>query len=328
MLVEAAQIASIELTPTAPDEVVPEIDTSSLHPISPRPRTRPKRAIWPVSARVWTSLVTLGIMMLIWSTWNLEHWAANKDASLLERATQQYSKKESLRQFQRDDTLDSISKPLNAYAQRNVNHFAPGEGARIDPHYTSPSARVRDADLVGGWLSLVHFERSNHPNEALSRWEDVGDCWCAVGKIPQFGVKTSRRIFPKSVIIEHIASSAVESNAAAPREMEVWAQVADPIHRRSLHVQMGGPPPKSPVSTSNYGLDSTFVKIIGFEFLPNTLPEEPGFRGTEFQIPVDLELLGVDVNTFVIKAMSNWGSDQGTCFYRVQMWGKVSQLGR
>jgi hypothetical protein len=41
---------------------------------------------------------------------------------------------------------------------------------------------------------------------------------------------------------------------------------------------------------------------------------------------VDLEALGVDVQGFAVRANSNWGSELGTCIYRVGLEGKVSSL--
>ena len=232
----------------------------------------------------------------------------------------------------RDDAaaLKHLEAKVNELADRfssqvrhdRVNHFARGQGARIDPYRTSSTAK-HTTTFFERWFTGLEGRERHGPREALRSWDDIGDCWCAEGGQTALGVRTGRRVFPTRLNVEHIPTTATLDDGSAPREMELWVRIEDSARRTLVHAQVEKIFGLSPSPNREDGMDDSWIRISSFEHTPSAAPHR---QSSGFEIPVDLESLGVDVQDFVVRTTSNWGSELATCFYRVGLEGKVSTL--
>jgi hypothetical protein len=130
-----------------------------------------------------------------------------------------------------------------------INYAAPGVGAVIDPHLTSPTKTKHFPfyqRLLLGTAALQKYQ-SRPPLEALQPWSEIGDCWCAAatrrpdepanteidsktsdqtGRYTQLAILLGYPIFPDEIVIEHLPLSNTPSPGSAPRDIQVWADIS------------------------------------------------------------------------------------------------------
>ncbi|KAI9795572.1 MAG: hypothetical protein M1833_006973 [Piccolia ochrophora] len=212
------------------------------------------------------------------------------------------------------------------YEAENVNFFSPGLGAVIVPYDTSES--YRRPTTFGQRLAKLFFPvRIPEPrpaSEALNRWHDVGDCWCAPLEA-QLVVLLPRSIYMQEVVVEHISHKATLEIGAAPRYMEAYAQIEDRDLRSVVRDEAEkwlGPEIRSAGTT----LDNSWVRVAMFEYHirhPNHVQR--------FPLSFDMHALGATVQKVAIRVHRNWAeyrvddtSDLPyTCLYRVRLHGTV-----
>ncbi|KAM3424410.1 hypothetical protein BST61_g6415 [Cercospora zeina] len=216
----------------------------------------------------------------------------------------------------------NLDKKLN-----QINYFSPGLGAMVDPHYTSATKMPGTTTI---WQSLLHisgFARQypHPPSMALTTWEEATDAWCAETSedekaMAQLTVKTAHKINPTEVTIEHIPASGTRDVAAAPRDFEVWAQVANKteadrinasvVDLVSMHTSVDNACKTKPPNG-----ESNWVCLAGEQYNVNWHNFVQSFT-----IWPDLAS-----DRFAVRVLSNWGSPDHTCLYRARVTGTEVQ---
>ncbi|KAI9821742.1 MAG: hypothetical protein M1827_002323 [Pycnora praestabilis] len=205
---------------------------------------------------------------------------------------------------------------------RHVNFFSIGLGAVVDPSLSSPTYHRRLSWTHWFAVNLLQLgpRRALGPLGALNGWEDVGDCWCTPsqdGKA-QLTVLSPRTIFPTEITIEHMPNAATLDIAAAPQEMELWAQIDDQDVRQQVDQAQAfilGPDaalnPDVP-----WALGKKYVRIAKWIY------DIHGHNHIQtFQVDVNMKMLGAKTNKLAVRALTNWGTGGYTCLYRVRVFG-------
>ncbi|KAM0266568.1 hypothetical protein ACHAPA_006815 [Fusarium lateritium] len=242
--------------------------------------------------------------------------------------------REIVRQTLTDGTLEAAAKSnihahYNADLKHQVNYFAVGAGATIDGHFTTPvwapygkGDPPEEAFRTGlaGVLPLRAIA-------ALHPWQDEGDCWCASHNIDGQGhphgarlsIQLGHLVVPENVVIEHIHPDATTDPDARPRHIEVFARFEDETELEIVRDFSA-----SQVTNMNgwnfapAPIHDKFVKISQFEYQGDHLNE-----GVHVQrISGDFVNLGIPTDHIIIRALSNYGAKDHTCFYRVRLFGK------
>ncbi|KAF2217137.1 hypothetical protein CERZMDRAFT_93194 [Cercospora zeae-maydis SCOH1-5] len=216
----------------------------------------------------------------------------------------------------------NLDKKLN-----QINYFSTGLGAMVDPHYTSATKMPSTTTI---WQSLLHisgFARQypHPPSMALTTWEEATDAWCAETSkdekaMAQLTVKTAHKINPTEVTIEHIPASGTRDVSAAPRDFEVWAQVAnkteaDRINASNVDLVSMHTSVDKACKTKPPNGESNWVCLAGEQYDVNWHNFVQSFT-----IWPDLAS-----DRIAIRVLSNWGSPDHTCLYRVRVTGTEVQ---
>lgn len=213
-------------------------------------------------------------------------------------------------------------------ALHETNYFSIGLGAFTNPYLTSPT-RMPNTDTWGRKVFSIFFggwgTRAPHPpSTALTSWEEATDCWCAAPSNKhvkaQLAVYLKHKIYPESFTIEHIPATGTRDIAAAPRNIELWVQVAnateaariteairDTVFYRYEDACAGGPPPSRQRNWVCLAADTYDIHSPNF-VQPNT-------------IHPDTRALDIATDHVVVRVTDNWGSTHHTCLYRVRLAG-------
>ncbi|KAI7278782.1 hypothetical protein KC345_g5752 [Hortaea werneckii] len=202
-------------------------------------------------------------------------------------------------------------------ALHSVNFFSPGLGARVNPHETSSTYYPPRKGPFGG---SAYLSGVRSPIEALSKWDEPGECWCAANSTAkgkgqaQITVHLGEKIWPGGLTIEHIPADGTLHIDAAPRDWEVWLPARDKQHAQETtkilkeehRISCSGNPPPSDkhvcVATGRY-------EIHGI----NWVQSFPLYGDT-------LEELGFATDKVTFRVVTNWGADH-TCIYRLRLTG-------
>jgi hypothetical protein len=212
------------------------------------------------------------------------------------------------------------------YSKANINHMSPQTGAVVNPQLTSPNYIFPAMDI---WW----FERTfrglfqnplptpSPPIEALTKWDEHGDCWCApAGDSEAFGaslgVIMGSSIYPGQVVVEHIQSTATLEPGAAPRDMELLAYIPDSDIYDAVKALSDRVFDNEQVSETPY----RYVRIARWTYDLEALDNVQ-----VFEAQLDMRGLGAHTNKVVVRALNNWGdgSVPYTCMYRVKLHGEV-----
>ena len=227
-------------------------------------------------------------------------------------------------------------KPASGAPPR-INWFEIGQGAVVDPYYSSPTYVPKVAFSMTTFLASLFAFRvhgsgplflTQGPAEALTHWNEGGlDRWCAPssrGKL-QLTVNVARPIAPEELIIEHIAKGATISVGMAPREVELWVEVENEIDFFEMQraiiasqpslLQDSSPDCEKQLAPAQ-ALPETFLPIARFYY------DVYGNQAVQsFAVPFNLAAMGIKTSRIAIRANSNWGSYDATCINRVRLHG-------
>ncbi|KAH6634654.1 hypothetical protein B0J18DRAFT_26625 [Chaetomium sp. MPI-SDFR-AT-0129] len=241
------------------------------------------------------------------------------------------------------------------YAFRNrVNLFSPGNNAQIDISLSSPTWDIA-TPRVGSKKWLKHMPRQpqflHDKSQALRPWTEPGHCWCAgtLGAANRtypavLAVRLPQFVVPQHVLLEHIDPAATTDPLAMPRDIEIWAQFDDHARRERVLDWMAAQFPSTaipPATTSG----SWFGSLpISSRTTKNTIPGTDRLladgwakigqfayehRARDEGIFVHalsrdlVDRLQAETDSVLIRAVSNYGARDHTCFYRVRLYGEV-----
>lgn len=236
----------------------------------------------------------------------------------------------------------SIKSHLNELNQRK-NYFSALRGAVVDPRMTSDTYDWRPEQVVrqetgiwsiwrsaknqqpvyrsGGKFSGLPFA----PSFALDKWEEDGECWCAghgdaknISRAADLSIFTTEPVIPQHLVVEHIGRGATFDPEAMPKDIEFWIQAPSDKRARTLYDWSRkkwadirqGPGAKL--------VQKGFLKVGEFRF-------DSGVGKGESQVfKLSDELLGMDAQTrqVLVRAKSNYGAEDHTCFYRLRLFGE------
>lgn len=257
---------------------------------------------------------------------------------------------ESVRRAIADAQLEAIAKgsiksQLNELNQHK-NYFNALRGALVDPKLTSGTYDWRPEQVVNlekskkATWSIFKGDKNKQPvyrdedkssglplapTIVLDKWEEDGECWCAaLGgsentlRAADLAIFTTEPVVPQHLVVEHIGRSATFDPEAMPKNIEVWIQPPSDKRARTLHDWS-----KRKWADTNYGpgaklVQKGFLKVGEFRF-------DSGIGKGESQVfKLSDELLGMDAQTrqVLVRATSNYGAKDHTCFYRLRLFGE------
>ncbi|KAI0409001.1 hypothetical protein F4802DRAFT_604735 [Xylaria palmicola] len=222
--------------------------------------------------------------------------------------------------------LDAVAQGLirghvNDVLANEVNFFAIGAGAAIDPSSSSDKWKVpKDFYKRKRWLDKDGY-RAQPRTAAVSPWTQEGECFCAAPNRNDYGNATnsvgvllSRYIVPQHFVVEHILPGATLDPGAMPKEIEVWAYIEEVALRNAVLAFSAKQFTLTPLGLLNDG----FVKIGHFTYKN----KNTGDGIQVFKLSGELERMGFMTAQVAIRAINNYGADH-TCFYRLRLYGHV-----
>ncbi|KAK0712201.1 hypothetical protein B0T21DRAFT_297507 [Apiosordaria backusii] len=219
---------------------------------------------------------------------------------------------------------------INDMLSRHVNWFSFGNGAQIDLSVTSPTFRL-DRPSMGtvAWLrTMAKKPQFLHDSfHATSLWTDSGHCWCAgifagknKEKLPaDIGISVAGLIIPKYVAVENINPGATTDPGSMPKDIEVWAKFENKAKNKQMKKWMNTQFPTAAENPRNAGqLREDFVQIGKFTYEYRLVDNGVFIH----KLSEDLVALDAVVETVLIRAVTNNGSPDHTCFYRLRLYGQ------
>ena len=217
---------------------------------------------------------------------------------------------------------------------RQINWFAPANGAVVDPYLSSPVdlyCRKVVEDTWYTWLRGITGKcepASYPPGQALRPWSEPDERWCAPpgrGKL-QLTVLTSRPVAPTDLILEHMPKDASLFIGDAPKELELWvdipddevnARVRDAVNRMFPKILFPSSPQVDRELDEKQALPDTFIPVG--RWIYNIYEDQ---HVQTFHIPIPLRDFGVKATRFAVRVNSNWGDYGATCMYRAILHGQ------
>lgn len=229
--------------------------------------------------------------------------------------------------------------------KHQVNYFGAGSGAVVDGKYSSQSYRpakskVSESDIRKG----LAVEISQPAVAALLPWREDGQCWCAARSLSRrknphgatLSVLLSKRIVPEYLAIENILPWATVDPGARPKDVEVYADVDKGVRDRVRDFSATHfPDNKADWDFTPPEYPERFIKIGQFVYKdvkrqPNDKSRHAKREDEElpdevqvFQFSSELAELGLETEQVIVRATSNYGEKDYTCFYRVRLFGKA-----
>ena len=216
--------------------------------------------------------------------------------------------------------------------KNQVNYFNLGGGAVADPIRSSLTYDPFKKGVIAdnAYTKGIRGAQPLPHSAALMPWFDEGDCWCAARQLNHRGnphgaalsVLLGHQIVPQHVVIEHILPGATNDPGARPREIEVHARIEDVATRERLRDFAATHFPERDPSTEDWNatpadLGPKFVKIGQFVYEGAELHD-----GTHVhRLSSELLAMRAETDQVVVRATSNYGAENHTCFYRVRLYG-------
>ncbi|KAK2594776.1 hypothetical protein QQS21_007523 [Conoideocrella luteorostrata] len=228
----------------------------------------------------------------------------------------------------------TIHRHWDTELRHQINYFAIGSGAIIDAKHSSSTWDPTHRGVVSPEKYQVGFRGSRPfpPTAALDSWQDEGDCWCAARSANHRGnphgaslaVQLAQRVVPQHIVIEHILPGATREPGARPKVIEVYADIQDSDVRERI-LDFGAvyfPDDESDWNFTPPDYPSQFVKISQFVY------EAAGIHDGVYVHRLSSELmeLGAATDHVIVRAVSNYGAENHTCFYRVRLYGFNPEL--
>ncbi|KAH7159762.1 spindle pole body-associated protein sad1 [Dactylonectria estremocensis] len=218
----------------------------------------------------------------------------------------------------------------DAELKNQVNYFGVGSGATIDAKITASTFDPLEKGMISeeSYKKGIRGAHPFPPIAALNPWQDEGDCWCAARDLNHRGnphgaalsVQLAHHIVPRHVVVEHILPGATTDPDARPRQIEIYAHIADGTVRNRVRDFAATHFPDNvddwDLQAANYG--TAFVKIGQFVY------EGAELHGGVYVHRLHSDLVDLDAETdqVVVRAVSNYGAKTHTCFYRVRLFGE------
>ncbi|KAH6855869.1 hypothetical protein B0I37DRAFT_366004 [Chaetomium sp. MPI-CAGE-AT-0009] len=225
------------------------------------------------------------------------------------------------------------SKPgaakIDAMFRNRVNFFSPGNNAQVDISLSSPTYEL-DAPPVASrkWLKSMRLQPQflQDKSQALRPWSDPGHCWCAATlghrnrtHPATLAVQLPRFVIPQHVLLEHIDPAATTDPLAMPRDVEVWIRLDDPDHQDRVLDWMATQFPADFGPPANDKLfEQGFAKIGHFVYAHRSQDEGVYVHSLSRDL---VDRLQAATDLVVLRAVSNYGAKDHTCFYRVRLYG-------
>jgi hypothetical protein len=214
----------------------------------------------------------------------------------------------------------------DAELKHQVNFFGIGSGARINARHSSPTFNPPVGGKVGSkeWRRSIADKEASPAIAALVKWDDDGECWCGAIALDRHGrpagtslaVQLGHTIIPQNVVVEHIVPGATLDGAARPKDIEVWAYIEEYNQRKrvedfsSAHFPEGDKPPPP---------YDGFVKVGQFTYETSEVHDGVHVH----RLSPELGSLNAVTDGVIVRAVTNYGAKDHTCFYRVRLYGEL-----
>lgn len=234
-----------------------------------------------------------------------------------------------------DGSLEAVAKSKihahwNSDLKHQVNFLGTGAGATIETHHTAPNWDPYDASTSEKKAEALGTEgiRPRRPVEALRPWQDEGDRWCGFHTEDEYGrphgvtlsVHLGHLVIPENIVVEHIHPNATIDPDARPRHIEVFARFDFKEDQELVRDYSSN---KFPNHINGWDFNASplpdpFVKITQFEYQADELNDGVHVH----HINDEFANLGIPTDHVIVRAMSNYGAPDHTCFYRVRLFGR------
>ena len=219
---------------------------------------------------------------------------------------------------------------------RRINYAAPAVGAIVDPYRTSPSTKKEFALYKRLLLSAlgVNKYQARPASEALTAWNDIGDCWCApfqpydngptlgpqgrprdpTARHVQITILLAHDIFPDEIVIEHLPTLMSPFPGTTPQDIEIWADFSHLTQAAFGALTMG------PHGLAEIEFNPQLGLLGRFKY-DAVANEKEGRNVQIFRLDYNQEL-GDEYWTgkVVVRVTKSWG-EEIACLYRVRVHG-------
>ncbi|KAK3934253.1 hypothetical protein QBC46DRAFT_400347 [Diplogelasinospora grovesii] len=239
-----------------------------------------------------------------------------------------------------------IAEHFDKELRRRVNFFSPGNGALIDVSMTSPTwDSSQNKPALGTWPEWFRprprFQTAKYA--ALTSWEEAGECWCA-GNIyhkdkngtttlrpADISVMLGSLVIPQNVVMEHIDPFATLDPGAMPKEIEVWgaynsggSKDSTESGKKRRERLVDWMEATFPGHYDHPLVQRGWIKLGQFTYQHH--PREGGIQ--VLRLSQELVRLEAATDQVLIRALSNHGGEDHTCFYRIRMYGDLWEVER
>ena len=139
-------------------------------------------------------------------------------------------------------------------------------------------------------------------------------------------VRLPRFVIPQHVVLEHVDPAATTDPLAMPRDVEVWAMFEEHARRERVLDWMAAQFPQD-VGGSNGGgrqgggvVGEGWAKIGQFTYEHRAQDDGVFVHALSRDL---VERLRAATDVVMIRAVTNYGARDHTCFYRVRMYGEL-----
>ncbi|KAG5943842.1 hypothetical protein E4U53_007008 [Claviceps sorghi] len=223
----------------------------------------------------------------------------------------------------------TIHRHWDSDLRHQVNYFSVGSGAIIDAKHSSSTWDPTSEGVITQeqYTRGLRASKGFPPIAALDPWQDQGDCWCAARSVNHRGnphgaslaVQLAHRIIPQHIVVEHILPGATTEPNARPKFIEVYAEILDPEVRERI-LDFGAaffPDDESDWNFTPPDYHPRFVKITQFVYEAADIHDGVHVH----RLSSELMALGAATDHIIVRAVSNYGAKNHTCFYRVRLYG-------
>lgn len=197
---------------------------------------------------------------------------------------------------------------------KEINWFSFALGARVNrnENISSPPSRGVLPDLI-----------------LMAPGEPGTPMYCGPGgarlrRTLQVGIATPRVITPVSLTIEHFKKGEVFTIGSAPKVVELWVALEDKSIRGAVRKEIAQYYPDIFTPQPIQRTKKPTQKPLSDEWVPIgqwTYDIWAAEQVQEFQPPIDLNLLKVASDHFIVRVNSNWGDKSETCLAHVRLQG-------
>ncbi|KAK5657654.1 hypothetical protein OQA88_2726 [Cercophora sp. LCS_1] len=218
-----------------------------------------------------------------------------------------------------------IAHTLESRLAGRINHFAPGNGAEVEPGWSSPPYVLHRSKPRQPWEAMSFFSKGI---TALLDWQEAGMCWCAGAdntRPADVAISLGNLVIPQYVVVEHINPDATIDPDSMPKDLELWARMSDPETSQTVYDWSRTTFPDAYTGEAIHGhtlktIDDGFVKLGGFQYSYNI--EDGGTYIHRLSNELG-ETLQAATDLVIVRATSNYGSSDHTCFYRIRLYGDI-----